>query len=61
MKTETLLRILPRRWIDMFETATRRLPFLLQQKLLVQMAVRFRKREVGAVHRTALALRVAEA
>jgi 2-polyprenyl-6-hydroxyphenyl methylase/3-demethylubiquinone-9 3-methyltransferase len=52
MKTETLLRILPRRWIDMFEAATRQLPFLLQQKLLVQMAVRFRKREVGAVHRT---------
>jgi len=50
MKTETLLRILPPRWIDMFEAATRRLPFLLQQKLLVQMAVRFRKREVGAVH-----------
>ena len=45
MKTETLLRILPRRWIDMFEAATRRLPFSLQQKLLVQMAVRFRKRE----------------
>ena len=61
MKTETLLRILPRRWIDMFEAATRRLPFWLQQKLLVQMAVRFRKREVGAVDRTALALRVTKA
>jgi len=45
MKTETLLRILPRRRIDMFEAATRRLPFSLQQKLLVQMAIPFRKRE----------------
>jgi hypothetical protein len=37
-------RLQPRRWIDMFEAATRRSPFSLPQKLLVQMAVRFRKR-----------------
>ena len=43
MKTEKLLRLFPKRWIDMFETTTQRLPPALAEKALVQMAVRFRK------------------
>ena len=45
MKTEALLRILPRRAIDLFEIGTAFLPCFLKRKALVQMAVRFRKPE----------------
>jgi 2-polyprenyl-3-methyl-5-hydroxy-6-metoxy-1,4-benzoquinol methylase len=45
MKTKRLLRILPKHWIDMLETATQQLPSPLKQKALVQMAVRFRRSE----------------
>jgi 2-polyprenyl-3-methyl-5-hydroxy-6-metoxy-1,4-benzoquinol methylase len=43
MKSERLLRVLPRRWIEMCENATQHLPASLKEKALVQMAVRFRK------------------
>jgi 2-polyprenyl-6-hydroxyphenyl methylase/3-demethylubiquinone-9 3-methyltransferase len=43
MKTEELLRLLPKRLIDMCERATQRLPPALAEKTFVQMAVRFRK------------------
>jgi 2-polyprenyl-3-methyl-5-hydroxy-6-metoxy-1,4-benzoquinol methylase len=43
MKTEALLRILPRRAIDLFEIGTESLPYFLKRRALVQMAVRFRK------------------
>jgi 2-polyprenyl-6-hydroxyphenyl methylase/3-demethylubiquinone-9 3-methyltransferase len=43
VKTEALLKILPRGMVNGAEAATRSLPFTLQKKALVQMAVRFRK------------------
>jgi 2-polyprenyl-3-methyl-5-hydroxy-6-metoxy-1,4-benzoquinol methylase len=43
VKTERLLQLWPKRWIDMFERATQLLPPSLAEKTLVQMAVRFRK------------------
>jgi hypothetical protein len=43
VKTESLLKILPRRVVSMAETASRALPSALKRKALVQMAVRFRK------------------
>jgi 2-polyprenyl-3-methyl-5-hydroxy-6-metoxy-1,4-benzoquinol methylase len=43
MKMEYLLRVLPRWLVNGIEAVTQRFPPLLRQKLLVQMAVRFRK------------------
>jgi 2-polyprenyl-3-methyl-5-hydroxy-6-metoxy-1,4-benzoquinol methylase len=43
VKTESLLRILPKRVVDSLENATRRLPLFLKERGLVQMAVRFQK------------------
>lgn len=43
VRTEAALRALPKRWIEMFETATQRLPAAIKRKTLVQIAVRFRK------------------
>jgi 2-polyprenyl-6-hydroxyphenyl methylase/3-demethylubiquinone-9 3-methyltransferase len=43
VKTEVLLKILPRRIVNVAEAVTRSLPFTLQKKALVQMGVRFRK------------------
>ena len=43
LKTERLLRILPKRVVDLFEALSQRLPLALKRKALVQMAVRFRK------------------
>jgi 2-polyprenyl-6-hydroxyphenyl methylase/3-demethylubiquinone-9 3-methyltransferase len=43
VKTETLLKILPRGVVNVAEAATRSLPSALKKKALVQMAVRFRK------------------
>ncbi len=45
MKMETLLRLLPRGLIGSVESATRRLPFGLGRKLMLQMGVCFRKPE----------------
>jgi 2-polyprenyl-3-methyl-5-hydroxy-6-metoxy-1,4-benzoquinol methylase len=47
MKMEIVLRALPRRLVSSIEAVTQRLPDLISRKLLVQMAVRFRK-PVGA-------------
>jgi 2-polyprenyl-3-methyl-5-hydroxy-6-metoxy-1,4-benzoquinol methylase len=44
MKMEVLLRALPRRIVSTIETATQHLPAPMRQKMLLQMAVRFRKR-----------------
>lgn len=43
MKMELLLRALPRSLINTIEAATQHLPALMCRKLLLQMAVRFRK------------------
>ena len=43
LKTEMLLRVLPRRLVGALETATQRLPDSLRQKLLLQIGARFRK------------------
>jgi 2-polyprenyl-3-methyl-5-hydroxy-6-metoxy-1,4-benzoquinol methylase len=43
VKTESLLRILPKGFVGSLENATRRLPSFLKAKTLVQMAVRFQK------------------
>ena|SRR2546421_2614906 len=43
VKTEALLRITPRFLVNALEAATQTLPAFLKKKLLVQMAVRFRK------------------
>ena len=43
MKTEKLLGLLPKRCVDTFERATQRLAPAPAEKMLVQMAVRFRK------------------
>ena len=43
VKTEALLRIMPRFLVNALEGATQMLPALLKKKLLVQMAVRFRR------------------
>ena len=43
VKTEALLKILPRGIVNVAEAATRSLPSALKKKALVQMAVRFRK------------------
>ena len=43
MKTEPLLKVLPRGLVRMVEHATQVLPQALQKKALVQLAVRFRK------------------
>ena len=44
MKTELLLKVLPRRIVQFTESVSRALPSLLKRKALTQMAVRFRKR-----------------
>ncbi|HSP45825.1 MAG TPA: hypothetical protein VLO30_07520 [Chthoniobacterales bacterium] len=43
MKTEGLLKIFPRRIVEIAETASRSLPLALKKKALIQMGVRFRK------------------
>ena len=43
VKTEPLLKLLPRRIVEIGETVVRSLPAALQKKALVQMAVRFRR------------------
>ena len=43
VKTEPLLKILPRTIVDVAETVSRSLPSALKKKALVQMGVRFRK------------------
>jgi 2-polyprenyl-6-hydroxyphenyl methylase/3-demethylubiquinone-9 3-methyltransferase len=43
MKAEQLLKLLPRRAVSFAEDVTRYLPDALKKRLLVQMAVRFRK------------------
>ena len=43
LKSEALLKILPRGIVDLAENASRHLPSRLKSKALVQMAVRFRK------------------
>jgi len=43
VKMETLLRILPRRIVQLAERVSRSLPWPLKKKALVQMGVRFRK------------------
>ncbi|HEX8907386.1 MAG TPA: methyltransferase domain-containing protein, partial [Longimicrobiaceae bacterium] len=43
LKTERLLRALPRGMVETLESATQRLPFALRRKVLLQMAVRLRK------------------
>lgn len=43
MKTEALLRLLPRAAVDACEAVSQRMPAHLAQRLLVQMGVRFRK------------------
>src|SRR5437764_3249812 len=43
VKTEALLRVTPKALVNTFETATQMLPVFLKKKLLVQMAVRFRR------------------
>ncbi len=43
MKTEALLKILPRGLVEIAESVSRSLPSALKKKALVQMAVRFRK------------------
>jgi 2-polyprenyl-6-hydroxyphenyl methylase/3-demethylubiquinone-9 3-methyltransferase len=45
VKTERLLKILPRRIVEIAESVGRSLPSRLRKKALVQMAVRFRKAE----------------
>jgi 2-polyprenyl-6-hydroxyphenyl methylase/3-demethylubiquinone-9 3-methyltransferase len=45
VKTERLLKILPRRIVEIAEIVGRSLPSRLKKKALVQMAVRFRKAE----------------
>lgn len=44
VKTEALLRVMPRAVVDAFETVTQALPAFLKRKALMQMAVRFQKR-----------------
>jgi 2-polyprenyl-6-hydroxyphenyl methylase/3-demethylubiquinone-9 3-methyltransferase len=44
MKTEPVLKLLPRRVVQAVETISRSMPSALKKKALVQMAVRFRKR-----------------
>jgi len=48
MKTEALLKILPRKMVQIAETVSRSLPFPLKKKALVQMGVRFRKSSSSA-------------
>ena len=43
VKTEPLLRILPRRLVDVMESTSKILPAALRRKLLIQIAARFRK------------------
>lgn len=43
VKTESLLKVLPRGLVEIAESASRHLPSRLKAKALVQMAVRFRK------------------
>jgi 2-polyprenyl-6-hydroxyphenyl methylase/3-demethylubiquinone-9 3-methyltransferase len=43
MKTELVLRVVPKRTVDLIEAVTVRLPDRLTKPLLVQMAVRFRR------------------
>jgi len=43
VKTERLLEILPRRMVEMAESASQKMPSRLKTKTLVQMGVRFRK------------------
>jgi 2-polyprenyl-6-hydroxyphenyl methylase/3-demethylubiquinone-9 3-methyltransferase len=50
VKTEPLLRILPRSAVNAIEAATQRLPGPLRAKLSVQMAVRFRKPDCFSCH-----------
>jgi 2-polyprenyl-6-hydroxyphenyl methylase/3-demethylubiquinone-9 3-methyltransferase len=48
MKAEQLLKLLPRRAVSFAEDVTRYLPDALKKRLLVQMAVRFRKSSSSA-------------
>jgi 2-polyprenyl-3-methyl-5-hydroxy-6-metoxy-1,4-benzoquinol methylase len=43
VKTESLLKIMPRRMVEIAESASRHLPFSLKNKAFTQIAVRFRK------------------
>lgn len=43
LKTEALLRVLPRRWVVALESLSQKLPGALAQKLLLQTGVRMRK------------------
>jgi 2-polyprenyl-6-hydroxyphenyl methylase/3-demethylubiquinone-9 3-methyltransferase len=43
VKTEPLLKVLPRRIVEIAESTSRRLPLAVKSKALVQMAVRLRK------------------
>jgi 2-polyprenyl-3-methyl-5-hydroxy-6-metoxy-1,4-benzoquinol methylase len=43
LKTERLLRVLPKGAVDAAEVVTQRLPFAAKRKLLVHLAARFRK------------------
>jgi 2-polyprenyl-3-methyl-5-hydroxy-6-metoxy-1,4-benzoquinol methylase len=46
MKTELLLRAMPKRAVDWLESLTTHLPRRLAERFLIQMAVRFRKPEI---------------
>jgi hypothetical protein len=46
MKTELLLRAMPKRAVDWLESLTACLPQTLSARFFVQMGVRFRKPEV---------------
>jgi 2-polyprenyl-3-methyl-5-hydroxy-6-metoxy-1,4-benzoquinol methylase len=43
MKTECVLRLLPKSWIDMLEVASQHLPAAIKDRAFVHIAVRFRK------------------
>jgi hypothetical protein len=46
MKTELLLQAIPKGAVDLLESLTAHLPRRLATRLLVQMAVRFRKPDI---------------
>ena len=43
LKTEALLRVLPRRWVTAIENLSQKLPAVLARKLLLQVGVRLHK------------------
>lgn len=43
LKSEAALRVVPKAWIDLAETATRSLPHYVRRKMLVHLAARLRK------------------